>query len=92
MGIKCIYVFMSVSGIGIGGDLPGKKYLTPSWLVMCAAVGRDPRSDRISLRLLVEKGILAPGKGVLSKEYKGSIIYADLTAEGEILFLVSLHI
>lgn len=42
------------------------------------------RAGSISIRLLLDEGIISPGKGVLQMEYKGVSHTADLTEDGKI--------
>ena len=42
------------------------------------------RAGSISIKLLLEEGIISPGKGVLQMEYKGISHSADLTEDGKI--------
>lgn len=42
------------------------------------------RAGSISIKLLLDEGIIAPGKGVLHMEYKGVAHTADLTEDGKI--------
>jgi hypothetical protein len=57
-------------------------------LWMSLAVGKARVGGGISLRVLLEEGMLRPGEGVLSVEYKGICTYADLLPDGKIACLV----
>ncbi len=46
--------------------------------------GRARPGSGITLKMLVEEGMLTPGVGVLSVEYKGSVTVADLLEDGRI--------
>ena len=47
-------------------------------------MGKARAGGGITLRLLIEEGILAPGEDVLSVEYKSSMTYASLAPDGRI--------
>eukprot|EP00199_Chlamydomonas_sp_CCMP681_P003007 CAMPEP_0119105930 /NCGR_PEP_ID=MMETSP1180-20130426/3759_1 /TAXON_ID=3052 ORGANISM="Chlamydomonas cf sp, Strain CCMP681" /NCGR_SAMPLE_ID=MMETSP1180 /ASSEMBLY_ACC=CAM_ASM_000741 /LENGTH=167 /DNA_ID=CAMNT_0007091113 /DNA_START=117 /DNA_END=617 /DNA_ORIENTATION=- len=49
------------------------------------AASRRP-AGAITMRTLVDSGILKPGLGILCVEYKGTKVVADLTGEGQIKF------
>ena len=42
----------------------------------------------ISLKLLIEEGLLEPGEGVLVSEYKGANMIANLNPDGRISYTV----
>lgn len=46
--------------------------------------GRARPGSGITLKMLVDEGMLTPGVGVLSVEYKGSVTVADLLEDGRI--------
>lgn len=46
--------------------------------------GRARPGSGITLKMLVDEGMLTPGVGVLSVEYKGSVTVADLLDDGRI--------
>lgn len=49
-----------------------------------------PRAGGITLKLLIDEGILEPGENVLTVEYKSSITSASLAADGRIHCAVGL--
>lgn len=48
-----------------------------------------PRAGGITLKLLIDEGILEPGENVLTVEYKSSMTSASLAADGRIHCAVS---
>ncbi|KAK9809210.1 hypothetical protein WJX72_011487 [[Myrmecia] bisecta] len=50
-----------------------------------APTGKPRAGGGLSLKLLIDEGILWPGENVLSVEYKATMTYASLTEEGKIL-------
>ena len=56
---------------------------------LCVPCTGKPRAGGgITLRLLIDEGILQPGDNVLSVEYKSSMTYASLESDGRISCLV----
>jgi hypothetical protein len=55
--------------------------------VVCTT-GRPRAGGGITLKLLIDEGILAPGDNVLTVEYKNSMTYASLGADGRIFCVV----
>ena len=51
--------------------------------------GKPRAGGGITLRLLIDEGILSPGENVLTVEYKSSITYATLMPDGRISCSVS---
>ncbi|KAK9805105.1 hypothetical protein WJX73_008354 [Symbiochloris irregularis] len=51
-----------------------------------APSGKARVGGGISLRLLIEEGLLTPGEGVLTSEYKGANMIANLNADGRISY------
>ena len=51
--------------------------------------GKPRAGGGITLRLLIEEGILSPGENVLTVEYKSSMTYATLMPDGRIACSVS---
>ena len=50
----------------------------------CFGAGKPRAGGGITLRLLIEEGILSPGENVLTVEYKASMTYATLMPDGRI--------
>ena len=48
-----------------------------------------PRAGGITLKLLIDEGILEPGENALTVEYKSSMTSASLAADGRIHCAVS---
>ena len=40
------------------------------------------------MKVLIEEGLLTPGEGVLTSEYKGANMVANLNADGRISYMV----
>jgi len=57
--------------------------------VKFGCAGKPRAGGGITLRLLIDEGILQPGDNVLSVEYKSSMTYASLERDGRISCLVS---
>ena len=53
--------------------------------------GKPRAGGGITLRLLIEEGILSPGENVLTVEYKSQMTYATLMPDGRIACSVSRH-
>lgn len=67
--------------------LPYHKGLTPC-CVMHAA-GRPRPGGGITLKLLIDEGILFPGENVLTVEYKSNITYGSLAECGRIKCIIA---
>ena len=52
------------------------------------AVDRPPPGG-ITLKLLIDEGILSPGENVLTVEYKSDIMYGSLTKSGRIKYTIA---
>ncbi len=53
------------------------------------AAGKPRAGGGITLKLLIDEGILQPGDNILSVEYKSSMTYASLEHDGRISCFVS---